>query len=42
MIENIIAILVVIAMSIFTLGTFILAQHKEEIWDKIKLKDNDI
>ncbi len=36
MIENIIAILVVIAMSIFTLGTFILAQHKNEIWEELR------
>lgn len=39
MIEKIIAILFVIGMSIFALGMFILAQHKEEIWEKIKLKD---
>lgn len=34
--ETIIAILFLIGMSIFALGTFILAQHKKEIWEEIK------
>lgn len=42
MIEKIIAIFFVIGMGIFALGMFILAQHKDEIWEKIISKDDDI
>jgi hypothetical protein len=34
--DTIIAILILIGMSIFALGTFILAQHKNEIWEELR------
>ena len=38
--NNILAILVLITISIFGIGMFLLAEHKEEIYNSIKFKDD--
>lgn len=39
--ELLLKILLIIILSIFSLGTFILAQYKDEIWEEIINKEKD-
>lgn len=39
--QTLIKILFIIGLSIFSIGTFILAQYKDEIWEEIINKEKE-